>query len=166
MGTRLLTNTSTIITKIILVYRMFLRDSQMQTLTFDSKYMLGPHLFKFRQLLCSSATYHVMLKVKLFCVIPQEAIPQKACIEGIPFLWIPNALLKKKETLSLTNTAPVNSFNGPLSLLYFCSNFTKRLHSHPHNVVGKLVLRTKAKSQNGVLETLESESEFLHNIWR
>ena len=113
------------ITKITLADRKFLRDSKMQTLTFDSKYMLGPHLFKFCQLLCSSTTYDVMLKVKLFCVILQKAVPQKACIEGIPFLWIPNALLQKKETLSLANTAPLNSFNGPLSLLYFCLNFTK-----------------------------------------
>ena len=95
-----------------------------ETLTFNSKYMLGPHLFKFRQLLCSSTTYHVMLKVKLFRVIPQKPIPQKACIEGILFLLIPNALLQKKDTLSLTNTAPVNSFNEPLNLLHICLNFT------------------------------------------
>ena len=133
--------------------------------------MLGPHLFKFRQLLRSSTTYHVMLKVKIFCVIPQKAIPQKACIEGIPFLWIPNALLQKKETLSLTNTAPLNSFiTGPLSLLHISLNSTKRLHSHPQNVVGKLIRAPKQKARkvrsSAKLKTLESESEFLHNIWR
>lgn len=86
--------------------------------------MFGPHLFKFRQLLRPSTTYHVMLKVKLFSVIPQKAIPQKASTKGILFLLIPNALLQKKEKISLRNTAPVNSLKRPLSLLLCCSSFS------------------------------------------
>jgi len=79
-------------------------------LTFDSKYMLGPHLFKFRQLLCSSTAYHVMLKVKLFRVIPQKAIPQNTSIKGILFLLIPNALLQdnKKIVTDKNRTRLVN----------------------------------------------------------
>lgn len=150
--------TRQIITKLILLNWPFLKDNKRQTLTFDSKYMLGPHLFKFGQLFCSSTTNYIMFEVELFGVIPQEAIPKKTCILGILFLLIPNTLLQKKEKVLLTNTAPVNSFNGYLRQVHFCSNITKCP-----------LQKKKPKSQQDALvcetETLEPEFEFLSNTW-
>lgn len=59
------------------------------TLTLNGKDMFCPHLFKFRQLLYPSATNHVMFEVKLFCIVPQKAIPQHPCTERILLLLIP-----------------------------------------------------------------------------
>lgn len=44
--------------------------------TLNGKHMFCPHLFKFRQPFDSSARNHVMFKVEVFGVVPQEAIPQ------------------------------------------------------------------------------------------